>query len=616
MGAAALYLHREAPNFESVAAVQLSIPAQGSSGTGSPTVNTSTAVVTGDGVVRLVDEGKGVPFATSVSASFNTNTDVMYVSGQASTPEEAQSVANAYAKAYVRYQQQQANAQIAVLEAQQKKAMEAVNQLEAKLAATPAVSQQLLEAQVTAAIASYQSLSSQVSAAQLAGPPAVLSQAAGLGGSTLSSDRKVLGVAAVIGLIAGSGIALVRAQLDTRLRGAVDIEGVLELPFLVELPYDRHERKRKRPVLILDRPQSSFAESIRELRTAVQVLLGNVECPVVVVTSPEPSDGKTFVAVNLAASWALSGKRIIVVSGDLRRPRIERLLGAPPGASGVATLIEGALPAMRRSRLAHATSWDESEKSGAEQNAEDEDGEGMGGTESDEQGFEDGESGDGGAGDRLPKDKQLEGEQSRGDTFRDDDLESEGHKGKGPEDKGRKIGVPSRPTTWKLSSRGPLKEGRPGPQDRPSRSEVMRALVDTEMDDLVLIPAGPSPNDPADLLAGKGMQVLIARLKELADLILIDSPPVLAVADSTILGTYADGVVIVARAKKTTREALEQTAKRLSAANVRVLGVALNRSLKVMNQAYPQYHSGVSEQRPPTRWSSSLRRANRYRTKE
>ncbi len=87
-------------------------------------------------------------------------------------------------------------------------------------------------------------------------------------------------------------------------------------------------------------PQSMMAESVRELRTSLRVLLDETPCPIVVVTSPEAGDGKTFVTANLAAAWAMSGSKVVVVSGDFRRPRMEEIFGIELGQPGFADVIE------------------------------------------------------------------------------------------------------------------------------------------------------------------------------------------------------------------------------------------------------------------------------------
>ena len=87
-----------------------------------------------------------------------------------------------------------------------------------------------------------------------------------------------------------------------------------------------------------DLPGSALAESVRDLRTSLEVILEDKPCPVVMVTSASPEDGKTFVVANLAASWAISGKRVVVVSADLRRPRIEHALLVEMGSPGLKDL--------------------------------------------------------------------------------------------------------------------------------------------------------------------------------------------------------------------------------------------------------------------------------------
>src|SRR6478609_7910132 len=94
-------------------------------------------------------------------------------------------------------------------------------------------------------------------------------------------------------------------------------------------------------------PRTPFAEATRELRTATQVMLGaHDETPVLIVTSPAPSDGKTLVAANLAASFALSGKRTILVSADLRRPRVDGFFGGHPDTPGLAELLDAEAPSV------------------------------------------------------------------------------------------------------------------------------------------------------------------------------------------------------------------------------------------------------------------------------
>jgi polysaccharide biosynthesis transport protein len=535
--AAAIYLHREQPVYQATASVQLSAsdaPSSTSGSTPSSGINSSPALVTSQQLTKLLPKN---PLVTSdVAASFDSSTGILALTGKSSLPSGAQATANAYAEAYVAYLKQEVQAQINVLNLQLTKVQASITQLaKEKKKNPPGTSPALIEALSTAAIQNYTTIQGQLTAIETSPAPAQMAQSAGPGVAKASSKTKVLGLAVLVGLIAAAGIALIREQLDTRLRDPLDIEGMADSPLLAELPYDRESARRPNELAVVEGARSSFSESIRELRTAIQVLLDTANCPVLVITSPEPSDGKTLVTANLAASWALSGKRVIVVSGDLRRPRIEQLLGTPPGADGVATILQSSLR----------------------------------------------EGGDSGASSRSP---------SRGTDGR-------------------------RTVYWDVKPDA-ADAGEPLSADTlPSRRQVARSLHGTEIVDLAILPAGPSPADPADLLATLEMAVLITRLREMADVVLIDSPPVLAVADAAILGTYAEGVVLVATAGKTTAEILERTVRRLAGAQANLLGVALNKSQRAAGQAYPQYYAtaraGASAPAQSTKRRSFPRRHHR-----
>ncbi len=98
--------------------------------------------------------------------------------------------------------------------------------------------------------------------------------------------------------------------------------------------------------------------------------------------------------------------------------------------------------------------------------------------------------------------------------------------------------------------------------------------VDDE--DISLIPSGPIPPDPAELLGSKRMKALIETMAERYDFVLLDSPPVQSVTDSLALSQFVAGTVLVIRAGKTTYEILEGGLKKLRDVNGRVLGFVLN----------------------------------------
>lgn len=103
-------------------------------------------------------------------------------------------------------------------------------------------------------------------------------------------------------------------------------------------------------------------------------------------------------------------------------------------------------------------------------------------------------------------------------------------------------------------------------------------LVETPVAGLTLIPSGPVPPNPAELLASERMKQRCNEMKELADLVLFDSPPALVVTDATILGTLSHGIVYVVNAGRTRTEIARRGKEMLDQVGLKILGVVLNNS--------------------------------------
>lgn len=149
---------------------------------------------------------------------------------------------------------------------------------------------------------------------------------------------------------------------------------------------------------------------------------------------------------------------------------------------------------------------------------------------------------------------------------------------------------------------------------------VSRYLVATQHPNLQLLPSGPIPPNPAELLGSRGFAQVLGELRQLADVILIDTPPLLAVADPAVVSQQVDGVVVVAESAGTRREALARAAEVLSRSAIRTLGVVLNKvDGHSAEYAYYYYRSGTSQvngangrsdqQASPGRWRSEKARA-------
>lgn len=100
-------------------------------------------------------------------------------------------------------------------------------------------------------------------------------------------------------------------------------------------------------------------------------------------------------------------------------------------------------------------------------------------------------------------------------------------------------------------------------------------LVQTEIPDLQILPSGPLPPIPADVLSSQRMSEVISVLKARAHYILFDAPPVLAAADAALLGAKLDGVLLVVRAGATRREQAARARQALERVHVRLLGAVL-----------------------------------------
>lgn len=99
---------------------------------------------------------------------------------------------------------------------------------------------------------------------------------------------------------------------------------------------------------------------------------------------------------------------------------------------------------------------------------------------------------------------------------------------------------------------------------------------DTMLPNLHVVPAGPLPPNPADLLSLDRLRALLAEMRETVDVMVLDTPPVLAVSDPLILAAHVDGMIVVSLGGKTRLDTLKRAAATLHQSGVRIIGVVLN----------------------------------------
>lgn len=120
---------------------------------------------------------------------------------------------------------------------------------------------------------------------------------------------------------------------------------------------------------------------------------------------------------------------------------------------------------------------------------------------------------------------------------------------------------------------------------------VNGSLIQLQSPSLTILPAGPSVERPTELLESSSMKRLLASLKAQFDLILIDTPPVLAVADTGILAAQADGVLLVVRAGRTQRRTVVQAQTLLEQMKAQTLGCVLTYAPYYLPTTYYQYYT-------------------------
>ena len=276
-------------------------------------------------------------------------------------------------------------------------------------------------------------------------------------------QRLVLG--AIAGLVLGLGAAALREQLDARLRNRKQLEEVMGLTVLAELPFDQGVKANSR----LAPSDSTVREAARLLRTGIE-LIGITE-PVkrIMITSAQPGDGKTTVTAELAAAFARLGRRVVIVSADLRRSKLERRLGVMSLRPGVSDFINSVA-----------------------------------------------------------------------------ELGLEGA----------------------------------------SNLDINDYIRPTIEENLFIVPLGAPAHNPSELLASPGFVLLLDALEGPFDVILVDTPPILAVADASIVSQHVNAVLPVVSLLDSGRETLSRFKDALKSLPAQPLGLVMNKTSKAARYDY------------------------------
>ena len=221
-------------------------------------------------------------------------------------------------------------------------------------------------------------------------------------------------------------------------------------------------------LVITKNPKSLFAESIRSIRTNIAFASLDKEVKIIMNTSPEAGDGKSFITANLAIAYAQEGKKVLLIDADLRRGR-------------------------------------------------------------------------------------------QHDIFEVMNITSGGY------------------TNLMLNYR-----------DGISFEKYIFPTFDKNID---LLPTGPTPPNPVELLASENNRKLLDRLKRKYDLIIMDCAPIIGLSDSLIITTLSDINLLTVSARKTKMENLERAKRLFEQANAKIDGVILNKAQATGNHYYSYYYN-------------------------
>lgn len=148
-------------------------------------------------------------------------------------------------------------------------------------------------------------------------------------------------LSALMGIVLASCAAYLLEFLDDTYKSSEEVSKALGLPVLGMIN-EIKEGLEEKSIYVVDQPRSIVTESFRSLRTNIEFSEIDRQLKVILLTSSNAEEGKTFMAINLATVMAQGGKRVVLLDGDMRRPHIHSLLGIA-NQRGLSDLFRGYL---------------------------------------------------------------------------------------------------------------------------------------------------------------------------------------------------------------------------------------------------------------------------------
>nr|WP_315199420.1 polysaccharide biosynthesis tyrosine autokinase [uncultured Flavobacterium sp.] len=144
----------------------------------------------------------------------------------------------------------------------------------------------------------------------------------------VSPKKNIVYLAALLlGLLIPFGVIYIIDLLDTKIKSRLDLEGKTMIPFIGDVPTSDSPSD-----IIKSESRTSSAEALRIIRTNLEFILSKADenvAKTIFLTSTFPKEGKTFVSANLAGTFALSGKKVLLIGMDIRNPRLDEYFALP-----------------------------------------------------------------------------------------------------------------------------------------------------------------------------------------------------------------------------------------------------------------------------------------------
>lgn len=157
-------------------------------------------------------------------------------------------------------------------------------------------------------------------------------------GKVTPKNYMIMLIALILGLAIPAGILFLLEFFRYKIEGHNDVAKLTDLPIIADVAIASERAKTKADIVVHENKNNLMEEIFRSLRTNLQFLLKQHD-KVIMFTSTTSAEGKTFIASNVAISFALLGKKVVLVGLDIRKPRLAELFGIDDHHHGITNLL-------------------------------------------------------------------------------------------------------------------------------------------------------------------------------------------------------------------------------------------------------------------------------------